>query len=71
MEKVTLEIDLHEYKLIAHTIRKHRETLFKMGINELLKKSLLQDLCKIVSILEKAEVQSREEEHNGTDTRFF
>lgn len=57
MDKVTLEIELHEYKYIAATARRHKDTIRKIGINELLKNDLIKDINIITSILEKSEVK--------------
>ncbi|MDD4980269.1 MAG: hypothetical protein PHC54_03210 [Candidatus Omnitrophica bacterium] len=59
-KKVKLEIDLHEYKFIVVTAKRHKDMLNKLGINELLKKDLVKDINIITSILEKSEVKTKE-----------
>jgi type II secretory pathway component PulC len=59
-DKIRLEIDLHAYKRIAYVIRDHKCLLYRLKINELLKKSLLKDIDIIRSILEKSETKPKE-----------
>ena len=61
MSKVTLEIELHTYKHLAQVIRGHREFIYKLKINELIKKYLIRDINIITSILEKSETKPKEE----------
>jgi hypothetical protein len=62
ISKVTLEIDLHTYKHLAQVIRAHREFIYRLKINELIKKSLVRDMNIIASILEKSETKPKEVE---------
>ena len=62
MSKITLEIELHTYKHLAQVIRGHREFIYKLKINELIKKSLIRDISIITSILEKSETKPKEVE---------
>lgn len=62
MSKVILKIELHEYKHLAQVIRGHREFIYRLKINELIKKSLIRDMNIIVSILEKSETKPKEVE---------
>jgi len=61
MSKVILEIDLHTYKHLAQVIRGHREFIYRLKINEMIKKSLVRDMNIIASILEKSETKPKEE----------
>jgi len=60
MSKVTLEIELHTYRHLAQVIRGHREFIYRLKINELIKKSLLRDMNIITGILEKSETKPKE-----------
>lgn len=62
MSKVTLEIELQTYKHLAQIIRGHREFIYRLKINELIKKSLIRDMNIIASILEKSETKPKEVE---------
>ena len=57
MEKIRLEIDLHEYKRLALAIRDHKSMLYKLSMHELIRKDLIRDMDGIRSILEKSEVK--------------
>ena len=59
IEKVHLAIDLHEYKMIAHTLRNLREMIYKLGINDLIRKDLVKDTHIVSTILEKSEVREK------------
>jgi hypothetical protein len=54
--KVKLEIKSHEYKYLAQVIKDHKKMLFMLKINEAMKSTLMADINKIESILEKSEV---------------
>lgn len=62
MNKATLEIELHTYKHLAQVMRNHREFIYRLKINEMLKKSLLKDMNIIARILEKSETKPKEVE---------
>jgi len=57
MEKVKLEIELHEYKRLALVIRDHKGMLYKLKLHELIRKDLLKDMDDIRNILENSEVK--------------
>jgi len=57
MEKVRLEIDLHEYKRIALVIRDHKSMLYKLSMHELIRRDLIKDMDIMQGILEKSEVK--------------
>ena len=57
MEKVRLEIDLHEYKRLASVIRDHKSMLYKLSMHELIRRDLIRDMDIIQGILEKSEVK--------------
>ena len=57
MEKVRLEIDLHEYKRLALVIRDHKSMLYKLSMHELIRRDLLKDMDILQGILEKSEVK--------------
>ena len=57
MEKVRLEIDLHEYKRLALVIRDHKSMLYKLSMHELIRRDLVRDMDILRSILEKSEVK--------------
>ena len=57
MEKVRLEIDLHEYKRLALVIREHKSMLYKLSMHELIRRDLLRDMDIMQGILEKSEVK--------------
>jgi hypothetical protein len=57
MEKVRLEIDLHEYKRLALVIRDHKSMLYKLSMHELIRRDLVRDMDIVQGILEKSEVK--------------
>jgi len=57
MEKVRLEIDLHEYKRLAMVIRDHKSMLYKLSMHELIRRDLVRDMDIMQGILEKSEVK--------------
>ena len=57
MEKVRLEIDLHEYKRLALMIREHKSMLYKLSMHELIRRDLIRDMDILQGILEKSEVK--------------
>lgn len=57
MEKVKLEIDLHEYKRLALVIRDHKSMLYKLSMHELIRRDLVRDMDILQGILEKSEVK--------------
>ena len=57
MEKVKLEIDLHEYKRLALAIRDHKSMLYKLKMHELIRRDLVRDMDIIRGILENGEVK--------------
>ena len=57
MEKVRLEIDLHEYKRLALVIRDHKSMLYKLSMHELIRRDLIRDMDILQGILEKSEVK--------------
>jgi hypothetical protein len=57
MEKVRLEIDLHEYKRLALVIRDHKSMLYKLSMHELIRRDLIRDMDIMQGILEKSEVK--------------
>ena len=57
MEKVKLEIELHEYKRLALVIRDHKSMLYKLSMHELIRRDLLRDMDILQGILEKSEVK--------------
>lgn len=60
MSKITLEIELHTYKHLAQVIRGHKEFIYRLKINEMIKKSLVRDMNVITRILEKSETKPKE-----------
>ena len=44
MEKVRLEIELHEYKRLALVIRDHKSMLYKLSMHELIRRDLVRDM---------------------------
>jgi hypothetical protein len=54
--KIKLEIKLHEYKFLTQTIKNHKKILFMLKINEAIKSTLMTDMNKITSIMEKSEM---------------
>ena len=57
MEKVRLEIDLHEYKRLALVIRDHKSMIYKLSMHELIRRDLVRDMDIMLGILEKSEVK--------------
>ena len=57
MEKVKLEIALHEYKRLALVIRDHKSMLYKLSMHELIRRDLIRDMDIMQGILEKSEVK--------------
>ena len=57
MEKIRLEIDLHEYKRLALVIRDHKSMLYKLSMHELIRRDLVRDMDIMQGILEKSEVK--------------
>ena len=57
MEKVKLEIDLHEYKRLALVIRDHKSMLYKLSMHELIRRDLIRDMDIMQGILERSEVK--------------
>lgn len=57
MEKVKLEIDLHEYKRLALVIRDHKSMLYKLSMHELIRRDLVRGMDIVQGILEKSEVK--------------
>ncbi|MFA5143994.1 MAG: hypothetical protein WC522_07525 [Candidatus Omnitrophota bacterium] len=55
--KIVLEMDVHAYKKIAFTIKDHKGMLFKLKINDLIRKDLVRDMDIIKRILEASEVK--------------
>ncbi|MDP3786753.1 MAG: hypothetical protein Q8R05_04285 [Candidatus Omnitrophota bacterium] len=55
--KVKLEVEPHAYKKIAFIIRDHKNMLFNLKVNELIKKNLARDMDIIRRILESSEVK--------------
>jgi len=56
--KVILEMDVHAYKKIALTIRDHKSMLYKLKMNDLIKKDLIRDMDIIQRIIESSEVKN-------------
>lgn len=56
--KVILEMDVHAYKKIALTIRDHKSMLYKLKMNDLIKKDLIRDMDIIQRIIEASEVKN-------------
>lgn len=61
VNKVRLEFDLHEYRRLAMVMRDHRNLLFKLKMNELIKHGLIKDMNVIIGVLERAEVKPQKE----------
>ena len=59
MEKVRLEIDLHEYKRLALVVREHKSMLYKLSMHELIRRDLIRDMNIMKGILEKSEVKQK------------
>lgn len=55
-DSIVLRMEIHAYKKIALTIRDHKNMLYKLKLNELIKKDLLKDMDIIRRILEDSEV---------------
>ena len=55
--KVKLEVELHAYKKIAFIIKDHKNMLFNLKMNDLIKKNLARDMDIIKRILESSEVK--------------
>jgi hypothetical protein len=62
INKVRLEFDPHEYKRLAVAIRDHKNLLYKLKMNELIKQGLIKDMNVITGMLERAEVKPPKEE---------
>ena len=56
--KVILEMDIHAYKKVALTIRDHKNMLFNLKMNDLIKKDLIRDMDIIQRIIEASEVKN-------------
>ena len=56
--KVILEMDVHAYKKIALTIRDHKSMLYKLKMNDLIKRDLIRDMDIIQRIIEASEVKN-------------
>ncbi len=56
-EIVSLSIKEHEYKFLAKTLNLHKDTIYKLKINDLLKNNLAKDINIVLSILKKSEVK--------------
>lgn len=61
VNKVRLEFDLHEYRRLAMVIRDHKNLLYKLKMNELIKQGLIKDMNVIIGILERAEAKQQKE----------
>ncbi len=61
VNKVRLEFDLHEYRRFAMIIRDHKNLLYKLKMNELIKQDLIKDMNIITRIFEKSEVKPQKE----------
>ena len=55
-DSIILRMEIHAYKKIALTLRDHRSMLYKLKMNELIKKDLIRDMDIIRRILEDSEV---------------
>ncbi len=64
---ISLAIKGHEYKFLAKTLNRHKDTLYKLKINELLKNDLIKDTNIILSILEKSEVKPQPINQGGAN----
>ena len=53
-----MEMDIHAYKKIALTIRDHKSMLYKIKMNDPMKKDLMRDMDIIQRILEASEVKN-------------
>ncbi len=62
VSRVRLEFDLHDYRRFALVIRDHKNLLYKLKMNELIKQSLIKDMNVITGMLERAEVKPPKEE---------
>jgi len=62
ISRVRLEFDLHEYRRLALVIRDHKNLLYKLKMNELIKQGLIKDVSIITGILERAEVKPQKGE---------
>ncbi len=54
---ISLAVKGHEYKFLAKTLTRHKDTLHKLDINELLKEDLIKDINITLSILSKSELK--------------
>ena len=54
MDKITLPVKAYDY--LKHTIKEHGRLLHMTGMNEMVKKELLEDVSKIKSVLNEAKV---------------
>ena len=62
ISKVRLEFDLHEYRRLALVIRDHKNLLYKLKMDELIKQGLIKDMSIVIGILERAEVKPQKGE---------
>lgn len=56
-DSIVLRMEIHAYKKIALTIRDHKSMLYKLKMNDLIKKDLMRDMDIIQRILETSEVK--------------
>ncbi len=56
-DSIILRMEIHAYKKIALTLRDHKSMLYKLKMNELIKKDLMRDVDIIQRILEASEVK--------------
>ncbi len=61
VNKVRLEFDLHEYRRLAMVVRDHKNLLYKLKMNELIKQGLIKDMNVITGIFERAEIKPQKE----------
>lgn len=57
-DSIILRMDVHAYKKIAFTLRDHKNMLYKLKMNDLIKKDLMRDVGIIQRILEASEVKN-------------
>ncbi|HPM42294.1 MAG TPA: hypothetical protein PLV52_00460 [Candidatus Omnitrophota bacterium] len=56
-DNMTLRMEIHAYKKIALTLRDHKNMLYRLKMNDLIKKDLMRDMDIIQRILEASEVK--------------
>jgi hypothetical protein len=61
MDKITLPVKAYDY--LKHTVKEHGRLLHITGMNEAVKKELLEDVSKMKSVLAEAKVIDNAEDN--------